>query len=119
MSLIETVWTDDRTLCLGLKVGSWRVVWRRIPHREIVAVRTLVLCCGSSEGYGPLIEVTVEDWSGRRIDRPVHTEVDVDVEWLRALLRETGAERADAFTRAAAAHGPRMLMDGDLEVPGN
>ena len=90
MSLVETVWTDGPTLCCGLKVGSWKVVFRRIRHREIAAVRTTVLCSGSSEGYGPLLDVTVEDWSERRINRPVHTEVGIDVEWLRALLRETG-----------------------------
>ena len=53
-----TVWAEVDAVCSGLGVGPWKLCARKIAFAEISFLETVVLCTGSSQGYGPLIQVT-------------------------------------------------------------
>lgn len=111
--MFGAIWTEEEGICSGFQVGSWKLCKRKISFARVSSLRTVVLCIGSSQGYAPLIRVTIESMDGHLIEMPLYTESKPQIEQLRTLLAKVGRQCADAPTLAAVDYGPRMLLDGE------
>ena len=112
MAFIKKIWMDENYIYNGLRVGAIDFCFCKIPLHEIVSIQYVVYCIGSSQGFGPFIEVTCEGKRRKKIQFKLCSDAKPDIDLLYRILCKSGRDCADPMTIAAVDHGPRMLIDG-------